>query len=682
MLGLMKRDLVVAGKAIGGAGLTGAVLYLVATAPTHVHVYWPYWLFLAAVLVGVGLYFAGQERSPATSGNNAPIAPIQKQASPAVTDRWQLTVNKVSSEMLQLQNNSINHPGYMRRSTLVNPPSSVRIGMMVACGQLGGAASTSHLRAKFLRFLGQPPVMDLVRELTEIGEGVIWTARDDNPPFNFGAVLAPPDTEEALVAWARLLLPDSLTQQYGRDARCAYLVLYAEPRTGAGTPPPAASLLSWYQRLTGALKLPASLAAFLLNDLGLPTADDPAAEVGVWLKAPQSLTELIEVDAFNAVAGSPQTNWFMGFAIASPDGEQAPGTALAWLRQMCDSSLHLEDYESALPSEPTSSVAGPPSPAEPVPDTGGRPGQRPAPGRWKMPAAWAAGVTALVAALIGAYVASGSHRPVSGSHGSSMTIARVYSAASYGFDAPNRIAADSNHVWVTNPPGNSVTELNARDGSWVATLTGASHGFDGPVGIADDGTHVWVANTSGNSVTELDASDGSWVRTLTGASYSFGRPYAIADDGTHVWVVNNSGNSVTELDASDGSLVRNLNGASYSFSYPVGIADDGTHVWVANATGNSVTELDASDGSLVRNLNGASYSFSSPRAIALDGTHVWVANATGNSVTELNASDGSWVTTLNGPSYGFYGPWGMAANGMHVWVTNSGGNSVTELTVG
>jgi hypothetical protein len=29
MLGLMKRDLVVAGKAIGGAGLTGAVLYLV-----------------------------------------------------------------------------------------------------------------------------------------------------------------------------------------------------------------------------------------------------------------------------------------------------------------------------------------------------------------------------------------------------------------------------------------------------------------------------------------------------------------------------------------------------------------------------------------------------------------------------------------------------------------------------
>ena len=61
-----------------------------------------------------------------------------------------------------------------------------------------------------------------------------------------------------------------------------------------------------------------------------------------------ALTELVEVDAFDTVPGSPQSNWFMGFAAASPDGEQVPKTALAWIRQMCDSSLHLDDYESAL----------------------------------------------------------------------------------------------------------------------------------------------------------------------------------------------------------------------------------------------------------------------------------------------------------------------------------------------
>ena len=106
----MKRDLVVAGKAVGGAGLTGAVLYLVATAPTHVHVYWPYWIFLVAVLVGVGLYFAGQERGPAIDRADEPTPLTDHQASPAVTDRWQPTINNVSTGMLQLQNNSISHP--------------------------------------------------------------------------------------------------------------------------------------------------------------------------------------------------------------------------------------------------------------------------------------------------------------------------------------------------------------------------------------------------------------------------------------------------------------------------------------------------------------------------------------------------------------------------------------------
>jgi hypothetical protein len=106
----------------------------------------------------------------------------------------------------------------------------------LACAQLDATASTSDLRAKFLRFLGQSPVMDLVRELTEVGQGATWRARDDNPPFNFGAVFALPDSGEAPVAWARVLLPDSSTQRYGRDIRCAYLVLYVEPRTGAGAP--------------------------------------------------------------------------------------------------------------------------------------------------------------------------------------------------------------------------------------------------------------------------------------------------------------------------------------------------------------------------------------------------------------------------------------------------------------
>jgi hypothetical protein len=426
-----------------------------------------------------------------------------------------------------------------------------------------------------------------------------------------------------------------------------------------------------------------------------------------------------------------------------------------------------------------SPATAPAFPAGRSPATHPSPGQGPTPRRRRMTAGWIAGAAAaLVAVLVGAYVVlaphgpasgtpqslsqssgpgtgsrgtvSGSQGPVSGSagtvsgsagssgpatqssgpgpgsQGSSGPAARVISGASYAFSAPNRVAADGKHVWVTNPPGNSVTELNASDGSWVATLTGAGYGLNGPVGIADDGTHVWVTCGAGNSVTELNAGDGSVARVLTGTSYSFDapvgivsdgthvwvansdsntvtelnagdgallrivsgasfnfvHPYAVADDGQHVWVANGNGNSVTELNNSDGSLVQNVSGATYGFNYPSGIASDGTHVWVVNSGGNSVTELNASDGSLAQLLNAASYGFASPRSVALDAADVWVTDVTGNSVTELNAGDGSLVRIVNAASDGLNGPWGEAVSGGAVWIANSGGNSVTELPTG
>ncbi len=255
----------------------------------------------------------------------------------------------------------------------------------------------------------------------------------------------------------------------------------------------------------------------------------------------------------------------------------------------------------------------------------------------------------------------------------------VYSGDSYGFSDPCRIAVDGAHVWVTNYGSDSVTELNASDGSWVQTLAAANYGFSAPGGIAVDGTHVWIGNSDGDSVTELNASDGSWVQTLSGGSYRFNDPHAIAAGGPDVWVANNNSNSVTELNASDGSWVRTLSGGSYRFNQPSAIAVYSTHVWVTNSHGDSVTELNADDGSWVRTLSGDNYRFNHPEGIAVDGTHVWVTNSDGDSVTELNASDGSWVQTLSGGSYRFNDPYKIAVDSTHIWVTNNLGYSVTEL---
>ena len=80
-------------------------------------------------------------------------------------------------------------------------------------------------------------------------------------------------------------------------------------------------------------------------------------------------------------------------------------------------------------------------------------------------------------------------------------------------------------------------------------LNSADYGFSNVVAIASDGSHVWVVNTSGDSVTEIDAQDGSLVQLLSGGRYAFNQPTAIAFDGSHLWITNGGGNSVTEMNA-------------------------------------------------------------------------------------------------------------------------------------
>jgi len=91
----------------------------------------------------------------------------------------------------------------------------------------------------------------------------------------------------------------------------------------------------------------------------------------------------------------------------------------------------------------------------------------------------------------------------------------------WGFSAPGAVASDGTHTWVANELGNSVTELDATTGAFVAVISRAADGFDGPDAVACDGTHVFVANYGGNSVTELDATTGALVGILSGPTYRF-----------------------------------------------------------------------------------------------------------------------------------------------------------------
>ncbi len=222
--------------------------------------------------------------------------------------------------------------------------------------------------------------------------------------------------------------------------------------------------------------------------------------------------------------------------------------------------------------------------------------------------------------------------------------------------AASGISASGSDVWISDWVDSTVVEYNNMD-EYVGTTT-VGNG-NNPYAISSDGTHVWVADEGGfgdggNTVTELDASDGSLVQTIPVGS----TPDAVSSDGTHVWVANSGDDTVTELGASDGSLLQTIPvGES-----PAGISSDGTHVWVSDEGDDAVTELDASDGSVVQTIPVGR----APGAITSDGTHVWVGSE--DEVIELDASNGSVVRTIPVA----LGADSVSSNGVHVWLGGNG----------
>jgi hypothetical protein len=67
-------------------------------------------------------------------------------------------------------------------------------------------------------------------------------------------------------------------------------------------------------------------------------------------------------------------------------------------------------------------------------------------------------------------------------------------------------------VWVANV--NSITELNASNGSLVRVIEAKADGLYGPQAISVSNSHVWAENFNFESETELNASSGSLMRVI------------------------------------------------------------------------------------------------------------------------------------------------------------------------
>jgi hypothetical protein len=269
------------------------------------------------------------------------------------------------------------------------------------------------------------------------------------------------------------------------------------------------------------------------------------------------------------------------------------------------------------------------------------------------------------------------------------SVIRVLSQATYAFTDPVAFGCDTGRLWVVskggvNGQGGAVTEVNAKNGRLVRVVQSLNDEFDSPDAIAVGGAAVWITNGStpaqppafggatGNSVTELNASNGSLVRVISNPKDDMSYLNSVAVLGTHVWVGGARG--LTELKSSSGALVKVVKGSGSIYTSPSALTVAGPDLW--ETTQNSVIELSGTTGAKLRVFSGDGVN-----GIAANNADVWFTNLGNNSVSEIDAATGKRILTVHAAADKLGLPQGIALSAKDVWVASPNYNSVVELNI-
>jgi hypothetical protein len=200
-----------------------------------------------------------------------------------------------------------------------------RFAILIACSRVAPDLDTRQLWSRFSTFLGQPAARCVVSLVADTRPGMSWSRRGTRRAGQVDAVLTPAGDNDA-VASARLDLPDD-SSSYGRDNRCATLILHFEPPGKEGKPPPAQSPEAWEAVLARSLELAGEFALFLERDLGLSVSGEPPATIVFKLSPQQDIAEMIDATGLDELPGLPHRSEIIGYFIAGQDGSEAAAAA-------------------------------------------------------------------------------------------------------------------------------------------------------------------------------------------------------------------------------------------------------------------------------------------------------------------------------------------------------------------
>jgi YVTN family beta-propeller protein len=237
-------------------------------------------------------------------------------------------------------------------------------------------------------------------------------------------------------------------------------------------------------------------------------------------------------------------------------------------------------------------------------------------------------------------------------------------------------------IYVTNPPDETVSVIDAATNTVVKTISG----FNTPFfqAITPDDKFDYVTNILNNTVSVIDIPTNTIVNTINSAQFDipFGISVAITPSGQIMYVANNtlSGNgTVSRIDVATNMVIGS--------AIPVGlkpavivITPNEQFAYVNNSGDNTISVIDITTNTVIDTISSGQFSGLTDMVITPDGNTLYVTNAFVNTVSRIdtitNTVVGSAIAVGNFPQ-------GLAISpdGKTIYVMNTGDNTVSLIDV-
>jgi YVTN family beta-propeller protein len=294
---------------------------------------------------------------------------------------------------------------------------------------------------------------------------------------------------------------------------------------------------------------------------------------------------------------------------------------------------------------------------------------------WRRPAALAAAVLGLAGVLAAAafLVTRDSARGLGGVRPNNVGLIdpktnEIVAEVSVGI-RPGPVAAGAGLVWVGNLQDRSLTRIDARQRSAVATISLDNRT---PTGIAVGEGAVWVAHGARGELSRVDPQFGqvTTIRHVAGVSNVAGLSNrgSVTVGSGWVWAVYGD----STLARIDPQRVK-LAGKTFTAETPTGVAYGANSVWVANGYEAEVWRYNPStfdEGAVDEKGVGRR-----PGGIAYGADAIWVSNTGEDSVTRIDPASGA-TDTIRGVGDS---PIGIAVGGGAVWVASRDDGTVSRI---